>query len=120
MPFGGDTVTLVNTQESGSSDALGNLPITETLVNAPGCRHRPLTFAETAELQFDISTEFWRTTIPIGEYETSLLNKVLAIKGNDVVRINGQDYQIIGGIRPHDDMEGLPFKATIISKKHIG
>lgn len=120
MPFGAQTVTMVDLEKTGSPDELGNFTLAETLTNAPGCRHRPLTFKETAEMQFDIATEYWRTTIPTLEYGSSLLSRVLAIKPNDVIRVGGQDYQIEGGIRHHVDMEGRPFKATIISKKHIG
>lgn len=119
MPFGVDVVTFVSFEESGTSDSLGNLPLTETLTDAPGCRHRPLTFTETAELQFDVATEVWKTTIPIGEYGSTLLAKVLAVKSNDAIRVNGEDYQIIGGVRPFKDNSRY-FKATIMSKKQIG
>lgn len=119
MPFGVDTVTIVDLEKTGTADELGNFALAEKLTNAPGCRHRPLTFTETAELEFDIGTELWRSTLPLTEFSTSVRNKVMAAKVNDVIRVDGNDYQIVGGIRVFKDENG-PFKATIISKKHIG
>lgn len=119
MPFGNVVVTIVDKTDGPTKGALGTYPQVETLTNLPGCHHRPLTFKETAELQFDVATEMWKTTIPIGEYSAPVLAKVLAIKPRDAIRIDGVDYQIEGGVRPHDDFE-KPFKATIISKKQIG
>ena len=71
-------------------------------------------------MEFDVATEVWKTTIPVGEYDAALRATVLAIKSNDVIQVDGVQYQIIGGIRHHVDMDGSPFKATIVSKKHIG
>lgn len=119
MPFGIDTVTFVSFEETGTPDSLGNRKLAEVLTPAPWCRHRPLTFTETAELQFDVATEVWKTTIPTGEYDPTLRTKVLAAKSNDVIRVDDVDYQIIGGIRPFKDERGH-FKATIMSKKQIG
>lgn len=112
-------MVLVSRTDTGVAGELGTYAQAETTTEAPGCHHRPLTFAETAELQFDIATEMWRTTIPIGEYSEGLRDAVLAHGPGDVIRVDGQQYQIIGGIRPHKDFTD-PFKATIISKKHIG
>lgn len=120
MPFGGQTVSFVNRTETGIPDELGNYPLAETTTNAPGCRHRPLSFSETAEYQFDIATQPYKTTIPVGEYSPTLRNLVLAIKPNDVIRVDGVEFQIIGGIRHHPDMSGAPFKATLISQRQVG
>lgn len=120
MPFGGQVVSFVSRVASGTPDELGVQTLTETTVVALGCRHRPLTFTETAEAQIDIATRPWRTTIPVGEYDAVLRAAVLAIKPDDVIRVDGVQYQIIGGIRHHVDMDGNPFKATIISQEQIG
>ena len=120
MSFGLDVVTFVNYVESGSPGALGTYAVVEQTVDAPGCHHRPLTFKETAELDTDVATELWKTTVPIGEYDTTLLAAVLAAKNTGVIRVNGEDYQIIGGVRPHDDLDVGPFKMTILSQKQIG
>ena len=119
MPFGHATVTLVSYSDALVPGELGTYPQVETLIDAPGCRHRPLTFQETAELQFDVATELWKTTIPIGEYGPTLRGQIASIQPDDVIRVNGTQYSIIGGVEPFDDFTG-PFKATIYSKKHIG
>ena len=119
MPFGNQTISFVNRSPSGVPDELGETTLTEVVTNAEGCRHRPLTFTETAELEFDIATEAWKSTIPIGEYDPTLRSQVLSIKSNDIIRVDGQEYQIVGGIRPFNDFT-RPFKATLISQKHIG
>lgn len=127
MPFGGQTITFTNRAavRTGAPDALGHYPLNDGNIDAPGCRHRPLTFKETAEMQFDVGTEFWRSTIPIGEYlrnpETiSIYTAVVDARTNDVITVAGITYEIIAGSRPHPDLGGTPFKATIISKKYTG
>lgn len=119
MPFGNKTVSIVGRSDAPTPGVLGTYPQVEELTAMPGCHHRPLTFKETAELEFDIATEWWKTTIPIGEYSPTLLDKVLAIAPGDAVRVDGVTYEIVGGVRPHNDFTG-PFKATIISKKQTG
>lgn len=119
MPFGHKVVTLVKHADADTPGELGTYPQVETLVTAPGCRHRPLTFKETAELQFDVATQFWKTTIPIGEYSSVLYAQFLTVLPDDTIRVDGIEYSIIGGVEIFDDFTG-PFKATIISKKHTG
>lgn len=119
MPFGHVTVSLVALADGPVPGALGTYPQVETLTDFPGCRHRPLTFQETAELQFDVATQFWKTTIPIGEYGATLRNKLVAAEPDDLIKVNGVKYSIIGGVEPFDDFTA-PFKATIYSKRHIG
>ena len=119
MSFGNQTVTIVARSDAATPGVLGTYAQAEALTALPGCRHRPLTFKETAELEFDIATEMWRTTIPIGEYSQGLQDAVMAITPGDAIRVDGQTYEIVGGVRPHNDFTA-PFKATIISKKHIG
>lgn len=120
MSFGGQSVTFVSYSDTGSPGALGTYTQAETTTTAPGCRHRPLTFNETAEYDIDIATELWRTTIPVGEYSTSLRDAVLSAKANDSIRVDGVEYKIIGGVRHHVDLNGAPFKVTVISKKQSG
>lgn len=119
MPFGASVVTFVTHVDAPTPGELGTYPQVPSTFDAPGCRHRPLTFQETAELQFDVATEFWRTTLPIGEYSESLLNQIRAIQPDDTIMVNGVEYSIIGGVRLFDDFSG-PFKATLHSKRHIG
>ncbi len=119
MPFGGHTISLTALIEDGVPDKLGIEGVEEDTDIAYGCRHRPLTFQETVNLGYDIATEMWRSTIPIAEYDATLQAKLLALKPQDIIYVNGQKYQIQGGVRPHADMAGNPFKVTIISKKQI-
>ena len=119
MAFGHVTIQAVDRAPGGTPDELGNYVLTETLFDMPGCRHRPLTFQEKIDLQFDIATEMWKSTIPLFEYDSTLQGKVKALGANDVIRVDGNDYQIVGGARPFDDFT-RPFKATIISKLQTG
>ena len=119
MPFGPDVVELVSLTNAATPGELGTYEKIETITPAPGCHHRPLTFSEITDLQYDIAAEMWKTTIPIGEYSESLREKVLQINGGDKIRVNGQDYLIVGGVRPFKDFSTL-FKATIVSQKHTG
>ena len=119
MSFGADTVTFVSFTDGPTPGALGTYPRVETTFDAPGCRHRPLTFAETAELAFDVATEYWRTTIPIGEYGSTLRAQIDAVEPDSVIRVDGVEYAVVGGVRQFKDFAG-PFKATIHSKRHLG
>ena len=120
MPFGTSVVTLKNLDSTGVPDELGNYPLTSVVTVFPGCRHRPMTFQETVDANYDVATQVWKTTIPLTEYGSSLIAALLAAEPDSVIEVDGQEYQIIGGVRPHGDMDGTPFKATIISQKQIG
>lgn len=122
MPFGGQTITFVDIDLTGDAggDEMGEREPVETTTPAPGCRHRPLTFKESAELEFNVATEVWRSTIPVCEYDAVLREKVLSAKSTDVIEVDGKRYRIIGGIRHHPDMDGNPFKVTIISERTYG
>jgi hypothetical protein len=119
MPFGPDVVELVSLTNAATPGQLGTYAKIEQVTVEPGCHHRPLTFSETAELQYDIATELWRTTIPIGEYSEALRTAVLQVTAGDLIRVDGQEYRIVGGVRPFKDFSAL-FKATIVSQKHTG
>lgn len=119
MPFGHHTLTLVSYVDAALPGELGTYPQIELLTDFPGCRHRPLTFQETAELQFDVATELWKSTVPIAEYSDALRNQLLAMKPDATLRVLGNQYSIIGGVEGFDDF-AAPFKATIYSKKHTG
>lgn len=109
MSFGGQTVTFVTVTDTGVAGRLGTKGQSESATAVSGCRHRPLTFEETAEYDTNVTTEMWKTTAPPDP-------AVLAAKSNDLIRVNGVTYQLIGGPRPHPDMDGRPFKVTLVSK----
>jgi hypothetical protein len=117
--FGIDTVTFVSLAETGTTDALGVDPMTPITFDAENCRHRPLTFKETAELTTDVATEYWRTTIPLFTYDKALVNKIRAVKPIDKIKVDDITYQIVGGVRPFKDEHGY-FKATILSQRQTG
>lgn len=112
-------MTFVSFVDGPTPGKLGTYPRVPVTFDAPGCRHRPLTFAETAELAFDVATEWWRTTIPIGEYSPTLRDQISSIEPDAVIRVDGVEYAVVGGVRQFKDFTG-PFKATIHSKRHIG
>lgn len=117
--FGTSIVSLKREVKTGTPDELGEYELVPVTVDAPGCRHRPLTFAETVEMALDIATEYWRTTLPTHEYDSTILSALALLKNNDAIEVDGQEYQIVGGVRPFDDLAGNPFKATIISQKQV-
>lgn len=119
MPFGPDVVKLVSLTNAAVPGEMGTYAKVEKVTEAPGCHHRPLTFSETAELQYDIATELWRTTVPIGEYSPELRAAILAVTAGDLIRVDGTEYRIVGGIRPFKDFSKL-FKVTIVSQKQSG
>lgn len=120
MSFGTSVVTLKRFSETGTPDELGNYTMVTAEAMAPGCRHRPLTFKEAVEFNVDIATRPWKTTLPLAEYSDALVATLTAAEPDAVIEVDGQEYQMIGGVRPHPDMDGTPFKATIISQKQIG
>jgi hypothetical protein len=116
MPFGPDVVTFVSYSDADAPGELGTYPQVETLTIAPNCHHRPLTYREAVELGYDVATEMWKTTIPIGEYDDALREKIMAAQPDDAIRVDGKQYQIVGGVQPYKDFTTW-FKATLISKK---
>lgn len=110
--FGGQVVTFVKITPTGVYGDRGTPELAETSTQVPGCRHRPLTFQETIELNLDTATEWWKTTAPP-------VPAVLAATANDEIEEAGRRYQIHGGIRPFPDMDGQPYKVTIVSKRHF-
>lgn len=109
MRFGGQTVTFVALTDTGTPGPLGTYPQAETLTPVEGCRHRPLSAKETAEYDIDVSTVVWKTTAPPD-------GAVLSAAADDVIRVDGVTYQIIAGPQHHVDMDGSPFKVTILSQ----
>jgi hypothetical protein len=126
VSFGGQTITFVDRDQdkTGEPDELGHYPLKNTGVDAPGCRHRPMTFKEAMELGYEVGTEVWKSTIPIGEYfsdatKAAAYAAVVGAKAADVIVVDGVTYQIDVGVRPHPDMAGIPFTATLISKLQV-
>jgi hypothetical protein len=119
MPFGTAVITFRHLEPSNTFDDYGNPTLTEVDVDAPGCRHRPLKPTEKVELNYDIATELWRSTLPLSEFDAPTLAAATTAKADDVILVGGVEYQIIGGVMPFDDFEA-PFKMTIFSQKQTG
>jgi hypothetical protein len=119
MPFGSDTVRLITYVDGPIAGELGTFQQVPSYTDAPGCRHRPLTFTEKVEMNFDVATELWKSTVPIGEYSGTLRNAILAAKPESEIEVDGTKYAIVGGVQPFKDFTTW-FKATIISKKQTG
>ncbi|APE14143.1 hypothetical protein BOH72_01775 [Mycobacterium sp. WY10] len=111
--FGGQTVTFVAYEDTGTPGALGTYTQAETTTEVTGCRHRPLPFSETPEGDIDVATQMWKTTAPPDP-------AVLDAKPNGVLRVDGVEYQIIGGPGVFPDPAGQPIKVTLISKRMSG
>lgn len=119
MPFGHHVISLISYVDGPTASELGTYQQVPVSTDLPGCRHRPLTFQETAELQFDVGTQLWKSTIPIGEYSSMIQDQLRAVLPDATITVSGVQYSVIGGVEVFDDFTG-PFKATIYSKKHIG
>lgn len=103
---------------TGTYDELGGEILGEpSTVSATGCRHRPLKPTETPEFITQVATQPWKSTIPIGEYDSELQASLIdAAKATGSFTVDGIAYQILGGAMPFDDM-AAPFKMTIFSKR---
>lgn len=120
MRFGGQTITLTNFEKVGDPDEDGNYELQEVSHSAPWCRHRPMSYQETVDADLDVATEWWRSTVPIHEYSAPVKAAIIGLQPMATIDVDGQTYQVNAGARTHPDMNGTPFKSTIISKKQTG
>lgn len=119
MPFGNHVLTVVHRSDTGLPGKMGTYAQAEELKVAAGCHHRPLTFSEKVDIAYDVATEIWKTTIPISEYSPEISDAILALTAGDAIRVDGRQYEVVGGIEPFSDFTEL-FKVTIYSKKQTG
>lgn len=120
MGFGNKTLVFNRPTPTGGVDEQGNQSWADSETGMPYCRHRPFTTSELIEAGFEIDTEIWRSTIPMKEYDESQIGVLLSLKGDESFTVDGNEYQIVGGARPFDDMASRPYKMTIISKRQRG
>lgn len=112
MTFGGQTVTFVNYTDTGSPGRVGTIPQTPNPIAVTGCRHRPLSFKEAAEYDLNTSTQVWKTTAPP-------VAAVLALEVDGELRENGGVFKAIAGPQVFNDLDGKPFKVTILSQRKV-
>lgn len=128
MTFGIQTVTLVTRSPATTPDDLGTYPMVETLVEMPGCTHRPIrpeglrgAGMARAEEQPAVGVSsaiiWWRTSVPIGTYSASLRAAVLTVQASDQLRYNGETFQIITEPEQHPDFGNPGFKLTLTSER---
>lgn len=111
-PFGDQTVTFVAVTENLTVRDRYNQPTkvrAETAV--ANCRFRPLTAQESIELGDIVQDPYKCTAPPVAA--------VLSASANDEVKVAGVTYQIVGGVRVFPDLEGDPFKVTIIVERRL-
>lgn len=121
MRLGGQTVMLVTVTDNPAVRDRYNKPEqVETETPIRGCRFRPLTAEEKTNLgtsnelrgDVDVITDPWRCTAPP---HPALLNAGVG----DVVKCNGETYQIIGLPRTFPDYRGRNFKVTVLVDRQI-
>ncbi|WP_349318992.1 hypothetical protein [Mycolicibacterium canariasense] len=83
---------------------------TTTPVDVPveGCRHRPLSAQEAAEVVGDVATQVWKTTAPPEA-------AAVAARSTGTMKVDGRTFHIIGGAQVFEDYTD-PFKVTILSE----
>lgn len=109
--LGRQTVVFVTvTEDLNTRDRYGNPAIIRTETPISGCRFRPLTAKEKVEQGFNSIEDPWRATCPP-------VATVMNAKSNDEVKVDGVTYQITGGPRVFPDLQGSPFKVTVICER---
>lgn len=118
--FGTAVITLQHFVPTGDADDWGEYTMVAQETDLDRCRHRPLSARELVELGYTVGDMRWKATLPTHLYDDTQMSALLELQHDDLIVVNGQDYQVDGGVKPFDDLNGSPFKATIITKKQTG
>ncbi len=121
MAFGGQTVTLLSYTQSSQDSAFGVGSMTLTRTDIYGCQHQPLLAQaggsagparaeQQPEIGVSVATSWWQSTCPPDP-------ALLAAKPSDAIEVDGEVYQIIGGVQPFVDLSGHIDHVTILSEK---
>lgn len=102
--LGQQSVTLVTVSE-GAKDAWGIPAPVLTQTTIGGCHFRPLSAEETVALT-DSAVEMWRLT---ADPSTTLLAATAA----DRIVYNNITYEIVGGVKPHNDFSASVHHVTV-------
>lgn len=120
LGFGRQTVTCLHYELDGVDD-LGTLMMTPTRTDVHGCLHQPKVPTSTrgggearaeqgTEVGVTVATSWYRTTTPPDP-------AVLELLPSDALEVDGEIYQIIGGIHPFRDATGKITHVAILSEK---
>ncbi|MBI3217408.1 MAG: hypothetical protein HYZ38_26640 [Mycobacterium sp.] len=109
--LGGSTVAFISvTEDLDNRDRYDELAEVRTEVDVHGCRFRPLKVDQhTTEVGTFVS-ELWKATCPPEP-------AVLGAKPSGEIRVDGVVYQIVGAVRPYEDLRGGVIKVTVLAQK---
>lgn len=109
LPFGGDTVTVVNFTESATDDPWGGHVRNEAATVVKNCQFQPMSMQETVELT-NQAVQLWHLIAPP-------VAAMLAAKMDSQIRHNGDTYEIWGGIQPVKDADGAVFYVEAVCRR---
>ncbi|SHU12695.1 Uncharacterised protein [Mycobacteroides abscessus subsp. abscessus] len=111
--FGRTTITFVTvTEDVNDLDEFGKPALIRTPTDVTGCHFRPLPATEKYE-PGNIVVSPWKATCPP-------VAAAMNAKATDEVVVDGVTYQIVGGPRVFGDLNGRPFKVTVIAQRITG
>lgn len=112
MPrLGGQTITFISvTEDLDNRDRYNKPAEVRTEVDVHGCRFRPLKTDEKTTEIGTIASELWKATCPP-------VAAVLSAKPSDEIKVDGVAYQIVGAVRPYEDLRGRVIKVTVLAQK---
>lgn len=112
--FGKQTITFVTvTEDTSVLDAYGKPALIRTPTDVTGCHFRPLPATQTITDNGQIVTNPWRATCPP---DAAAINA----KTRDELVVDGVTYKIVGGPRVFGDLDGRPFKVSIVVQRITG
>jgi hypothetical protein len=106
----GQTVTFVTFTIGATRGELGMKVETPVETSVEGCRFRPMHAEEIQASGFDAGMQMWRCTAPYDGVTST-------IDDNGYLMYGGATFAVIGGAQPFTDMDGAPFKVTILAQK---
>lgn len=120
MTAGNQTLTFVGFVNTGAPGRHGTIPQSERKVDVPFCRHRPLSSKESAEFDLNTATKAWKTTVILSPLDEAQTAAVLGLDADGELRdAKGVVFKVIAGPEVFPDMDGQPFKVTILSERKV-
>ena len=120
MTAGNQTITFVGFSDTGTPVRVGTYKQGEHKVDVPYCRHRTLSSKEAAEYDLNTSTQVWKTTVILSALIPTQTAAVLGLQADGELRdTNGAAFKVIAGPEVFPDLDGEPFKVTILSQRKV-